>query len=184
MVPDELPPSHGLLALGSRWDAMAFEDVADRLITDCIAQVAKSTHDAVIAPRAILSGHPHHKVFQLLGNAGTSDCMRLRGTDRLWVPALVVPRQDGIRLGNRRDLFQCLPAQLLPYGGQCFAITVRQWHAPANLLAEDTVLRCKVGITEPEFFVYRCRDRPEQLLPVHPSITLAIMSSIADQYGL
>src|SRR5262245_46227004 len=110
--------------------------------------------------------------------------MRLLGTDHVLVHTLAVPRQDGIRLGNRRDLFQCLPAQLLPYFGQCSAITVRQWHAPANLLAEDTVLRCKVGITQPEFFVYRCRDRPEQLLPVHPSITFAIMSSIEYHYGL
>ena len=48
-------------------DAMALEDIADGLVADRIAQVAQSAHNPVIAPRAVLSGHPHHQAFDLLG---------------------------------------------------------------------------------------------------------------------
>jgi len=47
---DELAPCHGLFALRSWWDAVTFQDVADRLVTDRIAQVGQRTHDAVILP--------------------------------------------------------------------------------------------------------------------------------------
>jgi hypothetical protein len=50
MHTDELAPRHGLFALRSWWDAVTFQDVADRLGTDRIAQVGQRTHDAVIPP--------------------------------------------------------------------------------------------------------------------------------------
>src|SRR5262249_51231017 len=52
MKTDQLPPRYRLLALRGWGNTMTFEDVADRLVTDGIAQVGESTHDAGIAPRA------------------------------------------------------------------------------------------------------------------------------------
>src|SRR5437879_982765 len=69
MDTDKLPPRSRLLALRGQGNTMMFEDVADRLVTDGIAQVGQRTHDAVIAPRAVLPGHAHHQVFYLLRNA-------------------------------------------------------------------------------------------------------------------
>jgi len=42
------------LVLGN---AMAFQDVAHRLITDCQAEVGQGTDDPVIAPGAVPLGH-------------------------------------------------------------------------------------------------------------------------------
>ena len=71
MYTDELPPRHGLFALRSWWDAVPFQDVAYGLVADRITHVDQSTHDTVIAPRAVLPGHPHHQVFDLLVHART-----------------------------------------------------------------------------------------------------------------
>src|SRR5712691_10187583 len=80
METDELPPRHGRFALRGWWNAVTFQDVAHRLVADTIAQVGQGTHNAVIAPRTILAGHPHHEVFDLFLNARTAN--RLRGWER------------------------------------------------------------------------------------------------------
>jgi hypothetical protein len=49
---------------------MALEDVADRLIAHGIAEILGGSGNAVIAPRAILTGHPYHHILDLLGNGG------------------------------------------------------------------------------------------------------------------
>jgi hypothetical protein len=134
MDPDELPPGHGLLALGSRWDAMAFEDVADCLVADRIAQVRQSTHDAVIAPRAILSGHPHHQILDLLTDAGTSNRRARQGVNRL-VHELTMPGEDGVGLRNRGDLCQSLLPELVPHVGEGCALYIGEWHPSFNLVA-------------------------------------------------
>src|SRR5262245_57801755 len=59
METDELPPRHGRFALRGWWDTVPFQDVAHRLVANTIAQVRQGPHNAVIAPRTILSGHPH-----------------------------------------------------------------------------------------------------------------------------
>jgi hypothetical protein len=59
-----------------------------------------------------------------------------------------------------------------PYLGECSAIAVGERHAPVDLLTAQTILGDQVGMAQPEFFVYRRGDRPQQLLPVHSSLTL------------
>jgi hypothetical protein len=58
MDADTLPPGHGLFALRSWRDAMALEDIADRLIACGIAKILDGSNNTVIAPRVILAGHP------------------------------------------------------------------------------------------------------------------------------
>jgi hypothetical protein len=55
---DALPPGHGLFALKGRWDTGALEDIARRLITDCIAQTVQGTLNAIIALRALFPAMP------------------------------------------------------------------------------------------------------------------------------
>ena len=105
------------------------------------------------------------------------DTITLLGRER------AVPSQDSVGLGNRRNLFQSLFAQLLAQLGECFAIAVREVHTTADLLAENTILGYQVCIAQPEFFVNRLGDRPQQFLPVHTSITPATTSYMDDQYG-
>ena len=94
MYTDELPPRHGLFALRRWWDAVPFQDVAYCLVTDRIPQVDQSIHDAVIAPRAVLPGHPHHQVFDLLVHARTPKRLGWLGGVTLLIDALAVPGED------------------------------------------------------------------------------------------
>src|SRR2546422_3158342 len=70
---DELAPGRGLLTLGGWEKPLAFQDVPHRLVADAIAQIAQGTYNAVIPPRAILTGHAHHEVFQLRSEEHTSE---------------------------------------------------------------------------------------------------------------
>jgi hypothetical protein len=178
MHTDELPPRHGLFALRSWWDAMALEDIAYCLVTDRIAQVGQRTHDAIIPPRAILAGHPHHQVFALLIKARTAHGLIELGTRTLLVHACAVPSQDSVGLGNRGKLFQDLFVQLLAELGECFALIIRELHTTINLLTAKAVLRSQVCITKPKLFVNRRGDRPQQFFPVHTSIIPAKTSYV------
>ena len=63
-------------------------------------------------------------------------------------------------------------------------IAVTELYTTANLLAENAILGSQVRIAEPEFFVNRLGDRPQQFLPVHTSLPAAKPSYIAAQYEL
>jgi hypothetical protein len=158
METDELSPRYGLFALRGRWDAVTFQDVAHRLGANRIAQVRQRTHDAVIPPRAILAGHPHHQVFDRSTNARTANRRLGLGTITLLVRKHAVPSQDGVGLGNCRHFFQGLLAQLLAQLGERFAVAVRELDAPSDLLAEDAILGDQVRIVQPELFLNRRGD--------------------------
>jgi hypothetical protein len=113
---------------------MAFENIADRLVADAIAQVGHGTGNAVIAPRAILSGHPHYQILDLLTDAGTSNRRARQGVNRL-VHELTMPSEDGVGLRNRGDLCQSLLPELLPQLGEGGALGVGEWHPSCDLVA-------------------------------------------------
>ncbi len=70
---DELVPRGGLRALWRWGNAMMLENIPYALVAERVSQVGQGSHDAVIAPGAILAGHPHHEVFDLLVVAGTAN---------------------------------------------------------------------------------------------------------------
>jgi hypothetical protein len=183
MHTDKLPPRHGRFALRGWWDAVPFQDVAHRLVADAIAQVGQGPHHAVIAPRTILAGHPHHEVFDLFRHTRTAN--RLRGLRTIARPVRVcaVPSQDGVGLGHRRHRCQGLLVQLLAHLGECLAIAIRERHATRDLLPEQAILRDQVRMAKPELLVNRRSDRPEQCLSVHTSHTPPKAAYIEDQYG-
>jgi hypothetical protein len=146
METDELPPRHGLFALRGWWDAVPFQDVAPRLVAQTIAQVGQGTHNAVIAPRTILAGHPHHESFDLFRNARTANRLRGLGTIALPIRACAVPSKDGIGLGNCRNLCQGLLVQLLANLSKGLAIIICELHATLDLLTEHTILSYQIRI--------------------------------------
>src|SRR5215475_13995884 len=95
---DERAPGHGLLSLRRGWEAVTLEHVAHRLIAERIAEIGQGTHSAVIAPRAVLPGHPHHQVFNLLVHAGTTSSCTGLGTSTLRRSALAMPGEDRVCL--------------------------------------------------------------------------------------
>jgi len=69
MATDELMPGGGLLPLWRWWNAMLLEDISHALVAERVSQVGQSSHNTVIAPGAVLAGHPHHQGFDLFGDA-------------------------------------------------------------------------------------------------------------------
>jgi hypothetical protein len=61
-----------LLPFGSRWNIMAAEIIAHRLIREPETQVGHGAHDPVIAPPGIFLRHPHHQPLGFLLNSGTT----------------------------------------------------------------------------------------------------------------
>lgn len=94
----------------------------------------------------------------------------------------VVPPQNGVRSGNCRHLFQDFPAQLLTNRDKFFALAIRELHAGSDLLAENAILGYQVRMAQPDLFVNRLGDRPQQSLPVHTSTIPAKASSPDGQY--
>src|SRR5438309_1708945 len=105
MSADKLVPRGRSLALGSRWEATALEDIAHRLITDVVAQMGQGTCNAIIAPAAILSGHAHYQVLELFVDAGSSRGLTLVGDVELLSHERTVPAKDRVRFDDMRHLF-------------------------------------------------------------------------------
>ncbi len=137
---DECVPRGGRLPLWRWGNAMLLEDIPYALVTERVSQIRQGSHDAVIAPGAVLAGHPHHQVFDLFGDARTAKGLGDLDTITLLGRACAVPSQDSVGLSHRRNLFQSLFAELLAQLGECFAIAVREGHTAADLLAENTIL--------------------------------------------
>jgi hypothetical protein len=155
---------------------MAFQNVSHRLVTDAIAQIGQGTHNAVIPPRLVLAGHAYHEGLELLSNAGTSNRRaRLAGVTLLGTQ-FPVPGEDRIRLRNRCDLFERFPTKFLTDLSEGLTVAIAQLHATVDLLAEDTVLGCEIGISQSEFFVNRLADGPQLFLPIHTSFHLSCHS--------
>jgi hypothetical protein len=141
MDTDKLSPGRGLLALGGWGDPMAFQDIPHGLVADAIAQVCQGTHNAVILPRAILSGHAHHKVFQCLIKAGTSNRFaRLHVMTRLG-DERTVPSEDRVRVRNDGDFCQGLLPKLLTKLSEDLTLCVSEMHPACDLVAYDAVFR-------------------------------------------
>ena len=137
---DEFVPRGGRLPLWRWWNAMMLEDIPYALVAERVSQIGQGSHNAVIAPGAVLAGHTHHQVFDLFGDVRTANGLEALDTITLLGRACAVPSQDSVGLGHRRHLFQSLFAELLAKLGECFAIAVREVHTAADLLAENTIL--------------------------------------------
>src|SRR5947208_16669472 len=87
-----------------------------------------------------------------------------------------MPTQDSVRLGNRRHLFQSLFTQPLAKLGECAALAGCELHPALNLCAEDPIFGDQIHVAQAEFRIDGTRGRGEQLLPVHVSSTLVIVS--------
>jgi hypothetical protein len=65
-------------------------------------------HNPVIAPRAVLPGHPYHKGFDLFVDAGATNRRARRRGVNLLVCQGAVPGEDGVRLGDSGELCSIL----------------------------------------------------------------------------
>src|SRR2546427_8753221 len=143
---DELLPRGGGFALWGRGDAMAFQDVAHRLVTDRIAQVGQGADNTVIAPGAVFLGHADHQGFEVLGNRGASRTLALRRAIELLGHQLAMPAQNGVGLDDRGHFLQGLLAELLANLGQSFALAITQPYATFDLVSQHAIFGDEVLI--------------------------------------
>src|SRR5215468_3002017 len=125
---DELRPRAGRLAFGSRRYAMAFEDVANRLVTDGVPEVGQSADDPVIAPGTILLGQADNQRLQLRVDHGATRSLPLLRAIKLLGHELPMPGKNRVWLNDRGYFLEGLLAQLLANGGQGRAFAIRQPH--------------------------------------------------------
>src|SRR6266850_2271372 len=183
MHADECLPRRRGLALWRWWEAMALQDVADRLVTDGVAQIGQGSHDAVIAPRAILLRHAHHQGLQLCRDLRASKRLALLGTIELLGHQLAVPREDRVGCDDAGDLRQRLLAQLLSNLGQGLALAITQAYTTVDLVAQDAIFGHQVLVAQQEFLIHRTRDIRKQLLPIHPSSPFDSSACTDGDYG-
>ena len=76
---DELLPRCCALSLRSRGNAAASEDIANRLVGQLMTEITQGADNAVVAPVAILSGHPYHQPLEFAFHSGTTGVTSLFG---------------------------------------------------------------------------------------------------------
>ncbi len=132
---------------------MPLKNIPHGLIADGISQVLQGARDAVIAPGAILLGHAHHQVLQLLVYAGSSWRGPVLRAIKLLRHELTMPGQNRVGLHDGGNLLQRLLAQLLADLCEGFALAVGQVDPSLDLLTQDAVLRRQVFVAEQEGLV-------------------------------
>jgi hypothetical protein len=88
---------------------MATQYILHRLIRQSMTQVGKGADNAVISPAGVLPRHPDHQSFQLWSNPGSAWVLAVSGAIELPADQLLIPSQDGIRLGDAGDLSESFP---------------------------------------------------------------------------
>jgi len=76
-----------------------------------LGQVRQGPLDTAIAPGSILVRHADNELFDLLRDPGAAKRMALLASVELLRDKPLVPAQEGVRRGNRRDLFEALTAK-------------------------------------------------------------------------
>ena len=129
-----------------RWDTGALEHVVHGLGTHSVSLVDRGSHDAVIAPRAIVLGHADHQGCQLLVDLRTAWSLPLQGAVTLLGDQGAVPGEDGVRFDDRGDFLQGFLAQLLANLGQGLALAIAQAYTTFALVAKHAMFGHEVCI--------------------------------------
>ena len=107
-------------------------------------QVRQGPLDTAIAPGRMLVRHADNELLDLLSDPRAATLMALRASVELLRDQPLVPAQEGVRRGNRRDLFEALTAKRVGERRAVTALGVGQAQpAPAKLGVEHAVFRAE-----------------------------------------
>ena len=109
-------------------------------------QVRESALDPSVAPGRIVFGHPDHELLDLLSDTRSATRSSPLAPIKLLGDQVLVPPQEGVRSGKRRDVFQALASEWVgerreaaPFGiGEAKATT-------AELGFQHAVFRYEIG---------------------------------------
>jgi hypothetical protein len=153
---------------------MTFEDIAHGLVTDRITQIGQRTHNAIVAPRAIVLGQPHHQGLQLRIDRGAPWCLPFPGAVKFLRDELPVPGEDGVGLDDAGHLLQGLFPELHAECGQGFALTAAQPDTAFDLLAQYPVVCHQIRMAQAQFLIDGSRDIRQQCLSIHTPCPLRL----------
>ena len=115
---DERGPGSLTLSIACRFDAVLFEDVADGLIGDLVAQIGQCTLNAVVTPGRILACHAEHQLDDFLGHRWTADRLAFVTVIPFLSDERAMPAENRVRREERADFLQSLASQHFPFDGQ------------------------------------------------------------------
>jgi hypothetical protein len=102
--------------------------------------------NAPIAPGGILLGHADHELFDLLGDARSPKLSTMTAPIKLLGDESVIPAQEGVRRGDRGDLFKASATKRVCQRREAPAFCVGEMEAlAAKLSFEDTVFLVQVS---------------------------------------
>ena len=91
-----------------------------------MAQVGERTHDAIIAPSPVFARHPDYQSLEFGTDPRTPGKSTMAGAVKLPGNQTPVPSQDGIRLGDLRDVFERFPSESFANLGERDSLWVRK----------------------------------------------------------
>ena len=146
MEGEELRPPHAhLLPLRSGFHMVPTQDIAHGTLIDMMPQIRQGTLDPSIAPGAVLLGHAHDELFDLLSDPRAAKRAAVCAPIELLRDAVVIPPQEGVRRGHRRDLFEAFPAERMGERSKSAAFGIGEAKpAAAEVGFEDAVFRKEV----------------------------------------
>src|SRR5215813_11987425 len=125
---------------------MATQDVPHSDLVDHMAHVRQGTLNTAITPRRILFGHVYHELLDLLRHGWPAQLYAARAPVKLLRDQSLVPAQEGVRRGERRNLFETLTAKRMGQCREAAAFGVGQAQpAAVEVGFEDAVFLLQIG---------------------------------------
>ncbi len=120
---------------------MLFENVADGLIRDVVADVGPSSLDPIVSPRRILLGQSHDKLDNFLTDSRPADFLPLTAIVPLLGHQQAIPTQDRVGREQGANLFQPFATEDLALDRNSTPLVIAEQDTLlANFLFEHLVL--------------------------------------------
>src|SRR4051812_31175272 len=163
---DEVLPTRALAAF-RRWrDAVALQNVSDRLIGELMAEIGESASNAIVTPAFVLLGHAEDQRFDFTADARTSRVGAMPRAVELAGDQPTIPGEDGLRFRNTGYPRETLPPQPPADFGQVRALDVRKPQSSGNVGAQDSILRNQVFALEEQALIDQACYVRQQPCPV------------------
>jgi hypothetical protein len=151
---------------------VSFQDIANGLITDRIAEMGQGADYTIVPPGPILSGQAHHQGFQLrIDRRAPWRPAFLRAVELLG-DELAMPGQNGVGL-DKGDYFRQRPfSKLLADLGQGPALAIGQSHTACDPIPKDAVFGHQIFVPQQQLLIDGPCDGREQRFPAHTPLHL------------
>jgi len=121
---EETLPSRLAFPIRRRFDAVCFQDIADRPVRNGMSQISQGALDAVIAPGGILLSHSQHEINDLACDRRASRGFPVLAVVPVSGDELAMPAEDGIWSDDGGKLVEQLAAEDLAFDGEPTSLAI------------------------------------------------------------